>query len=214
MPIENNESFLPQTKLWVVLSRLSESYPTILIQRSSEDHHFNPTVFPILRKNTENHQNDESHIPTTLRHRENIGRIGSLRVFWVFSVIAVFPLKTGDSMFVGFDSHRPLRFSPVKRVVFLAWANMSKLVWLIALRVMIEHRCKRLKGGPWAPSPTRVSCLEQFSWARNTPAIGCHESDIAAVKAAIITATEKIVGFTPILDAKRPLWSEKHFKEV
>lgn len=36
-------------------------------------------------------------------------------------------------------------------------------------------------------------------------AIGCHESDIEVVKAAIITATEKIVGFTPILDAKRPL---------
>ena len=33
-----------------------------------------------------------------------IGRIGSLRVFWQLSVIAVFPLKTGDSMFVGFDS--------------------------------------------------------------------------------------------------------------
>ena len=38
------------------------------------------------------------------RHRENIGRIGSLRVFWVISVIAVFPMKTGDSMFAGFDS--------------------------------------------------------------------------------------------------------------
>ena len=35
---------------------------------------------------------------------ENIGGIGSLRVFWQMSVIAVFPLKTGDSMFVGFDS--------------------------------------------------------------------------------------------------------------
>jgi hypothetical protein len=33
--------------------------------------------------------------PTALRHRENIGRIGSLRVFWQLSVIAVFPLKTG-----------------------------------------------------------------------------------------------------------------------
>ena len=34
----------------------------------------------------------------------NIGRIGSLRVFLEMSVIAVFPLKTGDLMFVGFDS--------------------------------------------------------------------------------------------------------------
>ena len=42
--------------------------------------------------------------PTALRHRENIGRIGSLRVFWQISVIVVFPLKTGDLMFVGFDS--------------------------------------------------------------------------------------------------------------
>ena len=38
------------------------------------------------------------------RHRENIGRIGSLGVFCEMSVIAVFPLKTGYSMFVGFDS--------------------------------------------------------------------------------------------------------------
>jgi len=55
-------------------------------------------------RNTEIHSNEESHTPTSLRHRENIGRIGSLRVFWEMSVIAVFPLKTGDSMFVGFDS--------------------------------------------------------------------------------------------------------------
>ena len=33
--------------------------------------------------------------PTALRHRENIGRIGSPRVFWQMGVIAVFPLKTG-----------------------------------------------------------------------------------------------------------------------
>ena len=35
---------------------------------------------------------------------ENIGRLGSFRVFWQLSVIAVFPLKTWDSMYVGFDS--------------------------------------------------------------------------------------------------------------
>jgi hypothetical protein len=50
------------------------------------------------------HRNGESHTPTSLRHRENVGRIGSLRVFWQISVIAVFPQKTGDLMFVGFDS--------------------------------------------------------------------------------------------------------------
>ena len=55
-------------------------------------------------KNTEIHRNQESHTPTALRHRENIGRIGSLRVFWEMSVIAVFPLKTGDLMCDGFDS--------------------------------------------------------------------------------------------------------------
>ena len=38
------------------------------------------------------------------RHRENIGRIGSLRVFWQMSMIAVFPQKTVVLMFVGFDS--------------------------------------------------------------------------------------------------------------
>jgi hypothetical protein len=31
-------------------------------------------------------------------------RIGSLRIFCEMSVIAVFPLKMGDLMFVGFDS--------------------------------------------------------------------------------------------------------------
>jgi len=55
-------------------------------------------------RNTEIHSNEEFHTPIALRHRENIGRIGSLRVFWQMSVIAVFPKKTGDSMFVGFDS--------------------------------------------------------------------------------------------------------------
>jgi hypothetical protein len=59
---------------------------------------------PIPTENTEIHSNEESHTTTALRHRENIGRIGSLRVFWLMSVIAVFPQKTGDLMFVGFDS--------------------------------------------------------------------------------------------------------------
>ena len=50
------------------------------------------------------------------RHRENIGRIGSLMVFWEMSVIAVFPLKTGDLMFVSsnVDLSKPQRF--VKRL--------------------------------------------------------------------------------------------------
>jgi hypothetical protein len=87
-----------------VLSSLRKSYPTILIQRSSEDHHLNPTVLPNSPENTENHSNEESHTPTSLRHRENIGRIGSPGVFCEMSVIAAFPLKTGNLMFVGFDS--------------------------------------------------------------------------------------------------------------
>jgi hypothetical protein len=87
-----------------VLSSLRESYPIILIQRSSKDHHLNPTVPSNSQGNTENHRNEESHTPTSLRHRENIGRIGSLRVFWQMCVIAIFPLKTGNLMFVGFDS--------------------------------------------------------------------------------------------------------------
>jgi hypothetical protein len=90
------------------LSSLRESYPTILIQGSSEDLQLNLTVPPNSPRNTEIQRIEESHTPTSLRHRENIGRIGSLRVFWQISVIAVFPLKTGDSMFVGFDSHHPL----------------------------------------------------------------------------------------------------------
>jgi hypothetical protein len=50
---------------------------------------------PIPIKKTEIHQIEEFHTPTGLRYRENIGRIGSLRIFWQMSVIAVFPLKTG-----------------------------------------------------------------------------------------------------------------------
>ncbi|SVC85947.1 uncharacterized protein METZ01_LOCUS338801, partial [marine metagenome] len=63
-----------------------------------------PLFSSIPPRNTEIHSNEESHTTTALRHRENIGRIGSLRVLWQMSVITVFPLKTGDSMFVGFDS--------------------------------------------------------------------------------------------------------------
>ena len=54
-----------------------------------------PLFSLIPPKNTEIHRTEESHTPIALRHRENIGRMGSLRVFWQISVIAVFPLKTG-----------------------------------------------------------------------------------------------------------------------
>ena len=93
-----------QLELESVLSSLRKSYPTILIQRSSEDHHLNPTVLPNSPENTENHSNEESHTLTSMRHRENIGRIGSPGVFCEMSVIAAFSLKTGNLMFVGFDS--------------------------------------------------------------------------------------------------------------
>ena len=77
-------------------------------------------------RNTEIHRNEESHTPKTLRHRENIGRIGSLRVFWQLSVIAVFPLKTGDSMFVGFDSQNTSHSFP-------HYPNWNLWVWGISL---------------------------------------------------------------------------------
>jgi hypothetical protein len=44
----------------------------------------------------------------------------------VISVIAVFPLKTGDLMFVGFDSQNT---SPD----FLYSTNWNRCVWLISL---------------------------------------------------------------------------------
>jgi hypothetical protein len=112
-----------------VFSLLRESYPTILIQRSSEDLQLNPTVLP---NSPEKHSNEESHTPTTLRHRENIGRIGSLRVFWQMSVIDVFPLKTGDSMFVGFDSqntsHLPQKKFPSCKPRVITYAGAIDLV--------------------------------------------------------------------------------------
>jgi hypothetical protein len=81
--------------------RILPHYPdSEKFRESSHQSHCSPK-FP---ENTEIHRNEESHTPTSLRHRENIGRIGSLRVFWQISVIVVFPLKTVDSMFVGFDS--------------------------------------------------------------------------------------------------------------
>jgi hypothetical protein len=74
---------------------------------------------PIPLKNTEIHSNEDSpisHIPIALRHRESSGRMGSLRVFRQMSVIAVFPLKTGDSMFVGFDSQNTSHSYPKKPI--------------------------------------------------------------------------------------------------
>ena len=48
------------------LSLLRESYPTIPIQKSSEDPHLNPTVLPNSLESTEIHSNEESHTPTSL----------------------------------------------------------------------------------------------------------------------------------------------------
>jgi hypothetical protein len=70
-------------------------------------------ISPLPLRNTEIHPIEESHTPTSLRHRENIGRIGSLRVFCEMSVIAVFPLKTGDLMFVGFDPQNTSHAIPI-----------------------------------------------------------------------------------------------------
>ena len=60
------------------------------------------------------------------RHRENIVRIGSLSVFRVMSVIAVFPQKTGDFMFVGFDSQNT-------SLSFPDYHNWNLWVWRISL---------------------------------------------------------------------------------
>jgi len=40
-----------------------------------------PLFSSILRKYTKIHRNEESHTSISLRHRENVGRIASLRVF-------------------------------------------------------------------------------------------------------------------------------------
>jgi len=56
-------------------------YPTILIQGSSEDPHLNTTVLRNSPENTEIHRPEEFPTPTSLRYRENIRRIRSLRVF-------------------------------------------------------------------------------------------------------------------------------------
>jgi len=63
---------------------------------------------------------------TTQGMGENIGRIGSLEFFWQISVIAVFPLKTGDSMFVGFDSQNTSHSFP-------HYPNWNLWVWGISL---------------------------------------------------------------------------------
>ena len=47
-----------------------------------------------------------------VRIEENSGRIGSLSAFCEMSVITVFPLKTGDLMFVGFDSQNTFYYFP------------------------------------------------------------------------------------------------------
>ncbi|MDA7618325.1 hypothetical protein N8703_03405 [Verrucomicrobia bacterium] len=94
-----------------LLSSPRASYPIILIQRSSEDLHLNPTVLPIPpRKHGDSLKRSIS--PTNITETWKIlGELGPCRILWVMSVIAVIPLKTGDSMFVGFDSLAPLHFS-------------------------------------------------------------------------------------------------------
>jgi len=92
---------------------------------------------PIPQRNTEIHWSEESHTPTSVRHRENIGRIGSLKVFWVISVIAVFPRKTWDSMFGGFDSQNTSHSFPhypnwnmwiprISRIGLKGWSGEKK----------------------------------------------------------------------------------------
>ena len=47
----------------------------------------------------------------------------------MISAIAVFPLKTGDSMFVGFDSLLVLVFNPIKQCYLKAVADNGKKNW-------------------------------------------------------------------------------------
>ena len=79
----------------------------------------------------------EPRIPHSiaLRHRENIGRIGSLRVFWQISVIAVFLLKTGDLMFVGFDSQNTSHSFPH----YPNWNLWVREISLIGFRGVSEN---------------------------------------------------------------------------
>jgi len=66
-----------------------------------------PLLSIIPLRNTEIHLNEDSHIPTSLRHRENIGRIGSLKVFWQISVKSYISPENGgfDVPWVRFPKH-------------------------------------------------------------------------------------------------------------
>jgi hypothetical protein len=57
--------------------------------------HFSPQFPRKTPKFIETKNRQIPHTQIALRHRENIGRIGSPRVFWQMGVIAVFPQKTG-----------------------------------------------------------------------------------------------------------------------
>jgi len=57
--------------------------------------------------------------------------MGSLSVFWVISVIGVFPQKTGDLMFVGFDSQNTFHSFP-------HYPNWD--LWVLGI-LLIRFRC-------------------------------------------------------------------------
>ena len=80
-------------------------------------------------------------VTTSLRHRENIGRIGSLRVFWQLSVIAVFPKKTGDLMFVGFDSQNTSHFFQTIQIGICGFLEFLKFDSEMTQRISRGDNC-------------------------------------------------------------------------
>jgi len=81
-----------------------------------------PLFFPILRRNTEFHRNEESHTPTTLRHREN----------WVSQGFlsdqcdsCIYPKNGGfDVRWVRFPKHIPLFFT-LSQLEFVGLGDFS-----------------------------------------------------------------------------------------
>ena len=69
---------------------------------------------------------------TVARYLRSPVRFGSLKVCFRMSVIAVFPLKTGNSMFVGFDSQNTSYF-------FLHYPNWNLGVCGISPIGLREH---------------------------------------------------------------------------
>ena len=64
-------------------------------------------------------------------------------------------------------------------------------IWVNTFSIIIDGACESLRS-------KSIFCYTIHD------AIGCLECDIDEVKAAITSATEKVIGHKPRLDAKRP----------